>query len=830
MASRANPPKRPRPSRTVLLFVGVVWVAGGSTLAWLVARDGTAWILQRPTELAVLLVATVIADLKPIVVPHGSETEHVSVSTTFAYALVLGWGALAGILGLALGAIVGGVSVRRPAWKVGFNVAQFTLAIAAAAAVLGVGHHGPLGELHPFHATDLPLVMLGGGVFFILNNTTIATAIGLSQGRGILAVNREGFLWQFAMATGLISLSPVIAVLMEWNPWILPLLFFPLVGTHIGARASEDRLRNEDRYRAMAQNATDLVVIVDDSATVTYVSPSVEQGLGFRPEELIGRSVFSTLVVAEDADRIGMLFSELLAAPGNVITAEVRARHAGGGLRSLEVVCKNLLHDRNVAGIVVNGRDVTERKVLEQELSHQAFHDPLTGLANRALIKDRIDHALVRSSRVGERTSVMFLDIDDFKNVNDSLGHVAGDGVLIEVAKRLRGSLRPDDTAARFGGDEFVLLLEDTDSASASAVAERVLRSLSPPVMIQRHEVIIRASVGIATAGSDGSAELLLRDADVAMYAAKGRGKGTIQVYEPSMRDASVERLELDADLVRAVERGELFIHYQPVASLVNGELTGVEALVRWTHPRRGVLAPAAFIPRAEETGSIVAVGRFVLAEACRQAVEWKRDLRPLGVAVNVSARQLEETEFVQDVRRVLTETGLEPNLLTLEITESALMRNAEDSIARLQELKRLGVRIAVDDFGIGYSSLSYLKRFPVDVLKIDRLFVDGLLHGAEDSALARAIIQVGRSLNLVTVAEGIEDAEQLKRLGALGCEQGQGYFISRPVPAYAVTQLVRDTDRSHRQPGAGRQPSGAAIGVVPQSDRSRSAQTAVSR
>ncbi|MGH2576785.1 MAG: putative bifunctional diguanylate cyclase/phosphodiesterase, partial [Actinomycetota bacterium] len=376
-------------------------------------------------------------------------------------------------------------------------------------------------------------------------------------------------------------------------------------------------------------------------------------------------------------------------------------------------------------------RDISERKAFEEQLEHQAFHDPLTELANRALFRDRVEHALERQTRDGRPVSVLFMDLDDFKTINDTLGHAAGDQLLREAGERLKNCLRAADTAARLGGDEFGVLLEDAGTGGAGVeaadVAARIMAALQDPFHLGRKEVFARGSIGIATARPDlegvpQSAEELLRNADVAMYMAKEAGKGRYQVFEPAMHDTALRRLELKADLQRAVDNREFVLHFQPIIELETGEITGLEALLRWNHPERGMVLPLEFIPLAEETGLIVPIGRWVIEEACRQAVQLKERFpaTPLHMAVNLSARQLQRPEIVGEIAETLMELGLDPGDLILEITESVMMRDMDLSIQRLTELKELGVKLAVDDFGTGYSSLNYIRRFPVDILKVD--------------------------------------------------------------------------------------------------------------
>jgi diguanylate cyclase (GGDEF)-like protein/PAS domain S-box-containing protein len=564
------------------------------------------------------------------------------------------------------------------------------------------------------------------------------------------------------------------------------------------------RQQTEARFRSLVQNSTDVVMVVDVDSTVRYVSPSVQGVFGYDPAELEGTKLTSLIHPDDKAQVIQFLTPSPRDGVAATQLIESRMRHRDDFWLHVETLRTDLMHDPNVKGIVLNSRDVSERKAFEEQLSHQAFHDSITGLANRALFRDRVEHALERLTRNERPMSVLFMDLDDFKTINDSLGHAAGDRLLGEVGERLRKCLRTPDTAARLGGDEFAILLEDGgEGIGAADVASRILTALEAPFQLDGKEVFIRASIGIATSDSGRAmgpegAEELLRNADVAMYIAKEAGKNRYQIFEPKMHDTALRRLELKADLQRAVDNEEFDLHFQPVLRLATGEIEGFEALIRWNHPTRGVVMPQDFIPLAEETGLVVPIGSWVLREACARGRELQPvdpGDQPLHVAVNLSARQLQRPGIVSEAARVLLETGLAPECLVLEITESVMMQDMALSNERLTQLRKLGVKLAVDDFGTGYSSLNYIRRFPVDILKVDKSFVDGVSEGGEESALTAAIIELAAILNLRPVAEGIERADQLEKLLELNCELGQGFYFSAPLTLDDALDLVEAAD-----------------------------------
>ena len=553
-----------------------------------------------------------------------------------------------------------------------------------------------------------------------------------------------------------------------------------------GASLAEDlhRRQSEARFRSLVAHSSDLITVLDANGIVTYQSPSIERVLGYRADEVEGTQ-FGWLLSEADRSRLDQLVAGDGGGSTDAHTFECSLVHRDGTSLRFEVQHTDLLQDEHVGGIVLNGRDVSERKAFEEQLAHQAFHDPVTNLANRALFSDRVEHALMRSQRGFPDIAIVFIDLDDFKTVNDSLGHAAGDHVLQEVARRLQIAVRPTDTVARFGGDEFAVLLESVnDSAQAADAAARILHALEIPLEIDGKQVFPRASIGICLVDRENEspeAAELLRNADVAMYMAKRDSKGSYRVFEPTMHERVVERLELRSELQRAIDEDQLALHYQPVVRLEGHEILGVEALLRWMHPTRGTIPPNQFIPLAEETGLIIPMGRWVLETACTEGVLLHQRFprpKPLAMSVNLSVRQLQSESIVADVRGALEKSGLTPGALVLEITESVMMADTDFAVQRLCELKDLGVRLAMDDFGTGYSSLSYLSRFPVDILKMDRSFVGA----GENVALQSAIIALGASLELEVVAEGIELPEQERSLHDLGCELGQGFLFARPM------------------------------------------------
>ena len=564
------------------------------------------------------------------------------------------------------------------------------------------------------------------------------------------------------------------------------------------------RTESEARLSALVQHSSDVILVITPETTIEYASASVHAILGYDVATFVGQPLLD-YVAEKDRTLFEPALAVLLAcAPETSQAFDFRIRHSDGRLLQTECLITNLLDNAAVAGIVVNVRDITERKRFEEQLTYQAFHDPVTNLANRALFHDRVGHALTRRRGNRQPIGVLFLDLDDFKTVNDTVGHAAGDRVLQTIASRLRSALRVGDTVARLGGDEFAVLLEDVANESAvTEIVEKLLEAIRAPLMIDDRELVVQCSIGIAVArsvvetGTAVAADELLRDADVAMYQAKAARGNTFRHFRPAMHEAIVDQLALRADLKAAIAAAELTVAYQPIFDLKTGAISGYEALLRWEHAERGSVPPSTFIPVAEDSALIIPLGLWVLNRACEDAVAFQlADAREPHrfVAVNISARQLQRMEIVEEVRGALRSSGLDPSRLLLEITESVMIDDVELAIERLSALRELGVRIAVDDFGTGQSSLSYIRRLPIDMLKIDKRFIDSVDAQDADGKLAAAIIGIARVLDLSCVAEGVERPPQRERLKELGCDLAQGFLLARPMTPSALSELLKTT------------------------------------
>ena len=562
-------------------------------------------------------------------------------------------------------------------------------------------------------------------------------------------------------------------------------------------RRAEEALRaSEERFRALVQNASDLITVLELDGSLRHASPSHQRLLGHAAEDLVGGN-FLDLVHPEDRPLVVNALHCLVDLPDENLTIEYRCQHRDGTWLTVESTASNLLEHPAVGGIVLNSHDITDRKRAEERLLHDALHDELTGLPNRALFMDRLWQAMERARRDLERLmAVLFLDVDRFKIVNDSLGHLVGDELLVQIARALSSVLRPMDTIARIGGDEFAILVEGgRDVDDAVHVAERIHERLASPINLHGHEVFITSSIGIAVHTPDyEKPEDLLRDADTAMYRAKSSGRACHVVFNRGMHQFVMARLQLESDLRRAVERGQIEVHYQPFVDLTTGTVIGLEALVRWNHPKRGLILPDDFLNVAEETGLIAPIGEHVLLQACRRVRELQLkypEHRNLRVSVNLSNKQFFQADLDDRIAAALETSGLAPEYLGLEITEGVIIRHAESATSRFTRLKALGVQLYLDDFGKGYSSLNYLHRYPMDILKIDRSFVSRIDEEGGNVSIVAAIVTLGHQLGMEVVAEGIQSVEHVAKLRGLKCEYGQGFFFSHPVDGHEVEELI---------------------------------------
>jgi diguanylate cyclase (GGDEF)-like protein/PAS domain S-box-containing protein len=563
-----------------------------------------------------------------------------------------------------------------------------------------------------------------------------------------------------------------------------------------------ERKESEAKYRGLLEAAPDAMVVVNQGGEIVLLNFQAEKQFGYRRDELVGQNVKN--IIPEG-------FAERLIADSLRSAADALAQQIGTGIElsgqrrdgsefPIEIMLSPL---ESAEGILVTAaiRDISARKKAEAQMIYSSEHDSLTGLPNRMLLNDRINQAIRSAERYRRKLAVLYLDLDGFKHINDSLGHPAGDKLLQSVAKRLVGCLRRSDIVSRQGGDEFVVLLsEEEHLEDAAVVVRRILQAVGEAHSVDQHDLHVTSCVGVSVYPNDGlDAETLIKNADTAMYQAKENGNQTYQFFKPAMNVRAVERQGIEEALGRALERNEFTLHYQPKINLRTGETTGGEALLRWTHPIRGSVSPAQFIPVAEDCGLILPIGTWVLREACRQAQAWLHTGLPLGtIAVNISAMQLRDKDFLDGVFEILKETGLDPRFLELELTETVLMKHAESTASILKALRASGVQIAVDDFGTGYSSLSYLRKFPIDALKIDQSFIRQITTIPDETIIVKAVIGMGRSLKLRVVAEGVETQEQLAFLQAHECDEAQGYYFGRPVPPHQFASMLEASLRKN--------------------------------
>jgi len=778
---------------------------------------------------ACLFAAMLVSESAAVPVPVNTTTDRtyvVSIATVphIAAALLLPPALAGGLAGLAM--LIDELRSRRPVRPLVFNVASTTATVSAVGlGASGFGLHG--GQLGNGDPRQLPAFLLVIAAYYAINAVLIAAAGALSSGRSFRGdlVSNARFTAPAEMVVA--ALGGVTAFMWVKDAFWLPIGLSPVLIAQLTLRSIAARNRKTTQLVALDRLSRDLSACVTVEEVVSTTRDHLLGGLrleGYllrvsRPEVERAEGIAASGSSVAFANQLG---EEVVTSGKPACSLEAQRSDAptqgqnigprnwlaipllmGDDVRGYLAVVSSGTHaflaeDQQFLPLVVDRISLAlENARRAAELSRMAFHDPLTGLPNRTLLLDRVAHALARTRRTGRRAAVLFLDLDNFKVINDSLGHQAGDAFLIEVAQRLGSSVRDDDTVARLGGDEFTILLEDIGTeAEAIQTAERIAQALQVPILLDSRELRVTASIGIvvSNSGEHQSSEGFLRAADVAMYCAKAEGKAGYSIFEPSMEQRAVDRLEIEIALRQAVDRGEFLLHYQPIVRLDDGQITEVEALIRWLRPGHGIVPPASFIPIAEETGLIVPIGQWVLREACRQAVAWHTrsfDEPRLAISVNLSARQFQHANLVGDIRQVLLETGLDPRTLKLEITESALMEDAESAAATMRTLKELGIQLAIDDFGTGYSSLSYLRRFPLDTLKIDRSFVDGLGQDSQDTAIVQGIVALARTLNLSITGEGIEVVEQHAQLRQLGCDHGQGYLFAKPLAAEHMDALL---------------------------------------
>ncbi len=638
----------------------------------------------------------------------------------------------------------------------------------------------------------------------------LITAIATVSVVTVICYGPDLWHWLVAVGLGCVLLAQIgIAIHLVPTELSLPtaegvvalgfLIYVVMVGLTVYAareiKASGDLLQSsEERFRSLIQYASDTTMLVsEDGSRITYVSPACKDLVGSSPERLVGRCLLP-LVHPEDRDRVAALLTEQGPAQP-VVQFEFRMPTVdGGAVRQVEAVMSDMRGNPAVGGLVFNLRDISKRKAAEAQLAYAALHDTLTGLANRALVLDRTEQLLARSRRRHRGTAVLSVDLDNFKDVNDSLGHAAGDSLLRQVSRRLVASVRESDTVGRMGGDEFVVLLDEPlGDGQAELMAAKLLKAVEQPVNLGpgcEYPIAITASIGIATGGRE-SADVLIGDAEIALCRAKAAGKHCSVLFAPAMAEAASVRLRYESDLHRAVNRSEFFLVYQPLFDLDPVAVYGVEALLRWRHPDRGVISPVEFISALEANGLILEVGGWVLRQACRQLTQWKHEGLDLIMSVNVSMAQFETDQIVADVAEALSAAGCDPSGLVIEITESMLMSDPTAVLQRLRLLKGLGVKIAIDDFGTGYSSLAYLRQFPVDELKIDQTFISSILESREANVIVKSFVELGEALGIETLAEGIEDYSQLEILQGVHCLRGQGFLVSRPLAADALVEFL---------------------------------------
>lgn len=764
--------------RTVLdglLIAGSLLILSWATVLGTVYRAGTGTVLSQLIGLAYPISDVVIGTMILILASRAPRAARLPL-------LLLAGGLLANLLadsGFAYLTTTNAYGPGNPVdvgWAAGYLLIAIAALRAASLPAVAAVPEGPTGRVW----LVLPYVPVGAAAVTVAIEEAFPQKLDPVIFWSLLAVIALVVIRQFLMLNENLALN-----------------------RQLGAQAAA-LAKGQEHFRALVQNSSDVISLLARDGAIRYQSASGERILGYSETQLVGK-FFGDLVHPEDRMHVLEKINEAINVSGPPIAIECRLQRADGSYCPAEVTITNLLELPSVAGLVLNTRDIGERKALEDKLIHQAFHDSLTDLPNRAAFRTNLDHAL--QSDTAPHIAVLFLDLDDFKSVNDTLGHTVGDQLLTAVAARIMSTVRPGDTVARLGGDEFAVLLKHVeDEQTAARVAERITRQLTSPFSIGGTEVMARASIGIAgVVTGQEEADELLRNADVAMYIAKARGKARFVEYDASQASSALQRMELENELHRGIRENEFVLHYQPVVMLETGAIHSIEALVRWNNPRRGLLYPADFISIAEQSGMIVELGKWVLKQAARDGrrLQVRYPSTPeMLVSVNLSGRQLRHAELMSEVIEAVDTAGLDPQSLILELTETVLMEDPVQSARILKELRERGIRLALDDFGVGHSSLGHLQDFPVDFLKMDRTFIAGIGSGVAEGAVLRAIIGLGNSLSLLTIGEGIERPEQLAALNAMGCHAGQGFHLSKPLEFEAIDALLATCIQS----GTGRQ------------------------
>jgi diguanylate cyclase (GGDEF)-like protein/PAS domain S-box-containing protein len=743
--------------------------------------------------------------------------EHISVSDTFIFLTILLIGGELAILLAATEALCSSLRFNKKLLTIVFNATTAALSTFLSVWALRLSL-GSIVELRGGYSAPFIIgICILALAQYISNSGMVAIAVALKSDQPLWLTWRKSFLWTsityFAGASAAGIISKLIDTVgfyafLATTP-IIAIVYFTyctyLKNVEASAAQAEQAERHvaalresEERFRSAFDHAAGMALVATDGKWIK-VNRSLCEMVGYSEQELLA-SNFQAITHEDDLGDMVSQVSKLLGGQASTYQMELRYKHKNGhivwALLSVTMIRDSLINSVN---LIFQIQDITDRKRAEERLLHEAFHDMLTGLPNRALFMDHLKLSVERGKRREDRLfAVLFLDLDRFKVINDSLGHMVGDQLLVGIARRLEICLRPGDTVARLGGDEFTVLLEDLMSVTeAIDVADRLQKALALPFNLNGHEVFATVSIGIAlsSTGYDRPEEVL-RDADTAMYRAKMLGKARHEVFDKTMHARAMNLLQMESDLRRAIERKEFVLHYQPIVALETGTIRGFEALIRWQHPERGFVSPDEFIPIAEETGLIIPIGQWVLRQACRQIHEWQVQFPqypPLQVSVNLSSKQFINSNLSEQVRQILEETEVEPQSLKLEITESMVMENFETAIEMLNQFRTLGIELSIDDFGTGYSSLSYLHRFPISTLKIDRSFVSRMSHNNENAEIVRTIVMLARSLKMDVVAEGVETQDQLSQLAMLECEYGQGYYFAKPLDIEGVAKLLAD-------------------------------------